>query len=232
MSFFCGRPCLPCAHRRTAAPAPRTRPRRPARLCIVALLSPALKQREGLMRQGWKGQRMVEGWCWWCFRGRIWQNDIMAQWHWCGRGLHPHVVVLLIFRERSITNQMTWWEIGAVDGAAGASWKTWRCIWLRLPWRLVWAAASLEALGHEFGVRGVDLKEVSAGPMMFLAVVASINSASKPHCFEHLVLGWSCKGSPYVDSQVIPRVLRVCRHVHGLIVSTETYAIYTHPKHP
>jgi hypothetical protein len=34
-----------------------------ARLCIVALLSPALKQREGLMRQGWKGQRMVEGWC-------------------------------------------------------------------------------------------------------------------------------------------------------------------------
>lgn len=94
------------------------------------------------------------------------------------------------------------------------------------------AAASLEALGHEFGVRGVDLKEVSAGPMMFLAVVASINSASKPHCFEHLVLGWSCKGSPYVDSQVIPSVLRVCRHVHGLIVSTETYAIYTHPKHP
>ena len=62
-------------------------------------------------------------------------------------------------------------------------------------------AASLEALGHEFGVRGVD-QEVSAGPMMFLAVVASINTALNPHCFEHLVLGWSCKGSPYVDSHV------------------------------
>lgn len=43
------------------------------------------------------------------------------------------------------------------------------------------AAASLEALDHEFGVRGVDLKEVSAGPMMFLAVVASINTALNPH---------------------------------------------------